>query len=359
MVGAKASERVRLLDRALHRLAQAERRFRQSEAAQMALGATDLDALLLLDESGAVSAGRVAEALALTTGAVTGLLDRLERGGWVQRTRHEGDRRQVLVELTPARRASIASHRARRESLLGEAAAAVDRATVEQATVFLEAAAERLLGGLRDDDAEESPSGDGMSAPIGDLTRATLRLGAGASQLTLRGARIKSLYRVACEGTPPKVTLRPDGTVVVQHKGLSWLAGRSSSLTVTLTSAVPWSIEVRGGVSQLDADLRELTVSAVEVLGGASRCALRLPRPHGHATLRVSGGANDVEVRRPRGVAAQAIVSGGASSLRFDAQEIGALGGTVKLSTRDYDAAADRWSIELSGGASGLRVSEE
>lgn len=358
MVGAKASERVRLLDRALHRLAQAERRFRQSEAAQMALGATDLDALLLLDESGAVSAGRVAEALALTTGAVTGLLDRLERGGWVQRTRHEGDRRQVLVELTPARRASVASHRARREALLGEAAAAVDRATVEQAATFLEAAAERLLAGVRDD-ADDAPSGDGMSAPIGDLTRATLRLGAGASRLALRGARIKALYRVACEGTPPKVTLRPDGTVTVQHKGLSWLAGRSSNLTVTLTSAVPWSIEVRGGVSQLDADLRELTVTAVEVSGGASRCALRLPRPHGHATLRVSGGANDVVVRRPRGVAAQAVVSGGANSLRFDEQEIGALGGTAKLSTRDYDAAADRWSIELSGGASGLKVSEE
>lgn len=40
----------------------------------------------------------------LTTGAITGVIDRLERAGYVQRTADPQDHRRVLVELTPAAR---------------------------------------------------------------------------------------------------------------------------------------------------------------------------------------------------------------------------------------------------------------
>jgi DNA-binding MarR family transcriptional regulator len=47
-----------------------------------------------------MTAGELAEANGLTTGAVTRLLDRLERAGYARRVRDTGDRRCVLVELT-------------------------------------------------------------------------------------------------------------------------------------------------------------------------------------------------------------------------------------------------------------------
>lgn len=61
---------------------------------------SDLRALNLL-EKGPVRAGDLAEALGLTTGAVTTLIDRLERRGLATRERDPSDRRVVLVHPTP------------------------------------------------------------------------------------------------------------------------------------------------------------------------------------------------------------------------------------------------------------------
>ncbi len=47
-----------------------------------------------------VTARKIAEALGLTPGGVTALVDRLEERGWVQRGKHPDDRRAVLVHLT-------------------------------------------------------------------------------------------------------------------------------------------------------------------------------------------------------------------------------------------------------------------
>jgi DNA-binding MarR family transcriptional regulator len=61
------------------------------------LHATDFGALCLLLLHGPASAGRLAELTGLTTGAVTGVIDRLERAGFVRRESDAGDRRKVIV----------------------------------------------------------------------------------------------------------------------------------------------------------------------------------------------------------------------------------------------------------------------
>lgn len=58
---------------------------------------------LLLSESGVSTPGRLAELTGLSTGAITGVLDRLERAGFVEREHDPSDRRRVLVRLTPQR----------------------------------------------------------------------------------------------------------------------------------------------------------------------------------------------------------------------------------------------------------------
>ena len=143
----RKSDRIRPLERALHRVGEAERRLRQAAAEELGIGITDLDTLLLLDEYGALAAGRIAEALAVTTGAVTGLVDRLERAGWVERARHEADRRQVLVELASVRRAAIDAHRELRERLLDEALSAADDKALSSSVSLIEAVAQRLIAG--------------------------------------------------------------------------------------------------------------------------------------------------------------------------------------------------------------------
>jgi DNA-binding MarR family transcriptional regulator len=62
------------------------------------LNSTDLECLDLLGLAGATTAGRLATATGLTTGAMTAVIDRLERAGFARRVRDAGDRRCVLVE---------------------------------------------------------------------------------------------------------------------------------------------------------------------------------------------------------------------------------------------------------------------
>jgi DNA-binding MarR family transcriptional regulator len=76
--------------------------FHTKVAEQMGLSATDEKCLdLAMRAEGPLTAGRIAELSGLSTGAVTGVIDRLERAGFVRRVRDPHDRRKVLVQVTP------------------------------------------------------------------------------------------------------------------------------------------------------------------------------------------------------------------------------------------------------------------
>ncbi len=74
------------------------------EAARTRLGvnATDLRSLDIIQRLDGVTAGELAREAGLTTGAVTSVIDRLERAGYVERESDPNDRRKVLVKMTPA-----------------------------------------------------------------------------------------------------------------------------------------------------------------------------------------------------------------------------------------------------------------
>jgi len=75
-------------------------RFDQSVADALGMNRTDMRCLDVLEREGSVTAGRLAEATGLTSGAMTTALDRLERAGYARRVRDASDRRRVLVEVT-------------------------------------------------------------------------------------------------------------------------------------------------------------------------------------------------------------------------------------------------------------------
>lgn len=61
---------------------------------------TDWDCIDLLDWSGPITAGELAKRVGLTSGAITGVLDRLEKLGFARRVADPRDRRRVIVEIT-------------------------------------------------------------------------------------------------------------------------------------------------------------------------------------------------------------------------------------------------------------------
>ena len=75
-------------------------RIEEAAAARLGVNRVDFRCLDILSRGEAVTAGRLAAESGLTTGAVTALIDRLERLGYVTRKRDANDRRRVLVEPT-------------------------------------------------------------------------------------------------------------------------------------------------------------------------------------------------------------------------------------------------------------------
>ena len=69
----------------------------QAVASRLGINPADLEALELLHRTGPVTAGTLAEATGLTTGAITGMVDRLERAGFARRERDPVDRRRVYI----------------------------------------------------------------------------------------------------------------------------------------------------------------------------------------------------------------------------------------------------------------------
>jgi DNA-binding MarR family transcriptional regulator len=75
---------------------------KMDDAGSQALGVnrTDGRCLDVIQQTGRISAGELADRAGLTSGSVTAVIDRLEAKGYVRRVADPEDRRRVLVELT-------------------------------------------------------------------------------------------------------------------------------------------------------------------------------------------------------------------------------------------------------------------
>jgi DNA-binding MarR family transcriptional regulator len=71
---------------------------------------TDVHAIGALMEIGPTGVRRLADLMGMTTGAVTRLVDRLERAGYVRREPDPADRRRVVVQVVPERVADIGQY---------------------------------------------------------------------------------------------------------------------------------------------------------------------------------------------------------------------------------------------------------
>jgi DNA-binding MarR family transcriptional regulator len=111
----------------------------EAVAARLGLHPTDVECLEILGRHGAITPGQIAALTGLTTGAVTRLVDRLERAGYARRAPDTHDRRRVLIEP--------ATERIRREigplyAALGAAMAALyDRYSTTELAAIVDYAA--------------------------------------------------------------------------------------------------------------------------------------------------------------------------------------------------------------------------
>jgi DNA-binding MarR family transcriptional regulator len=76
-------------------------------SAHLDLNDTDLDCLELINRHGPLNPSALARRAGLHPATITGILDRLERGGWVARERDPSDRRAVVVRALRDRNAEL------------------------------------------------------------------------------------------------------------------------------------------------------------------------------------------------------------------------------------------------------------
>lgn len=162
------------------------------------------------------------------------------------------------------------------------------------------------------------------------------------------------MYRARFEGRPPVVEER-GATVAVTFPRLARRDGAAT--TITLDASVPWRIEAAGPVRRLIADLGVLTLLGFEVTSGpASDLALILPPPWGEVPVRFAGGAISVTIHRPAGVPVRVRVGAGASRLRLDGQRFRSVGGETLWDGPGFEAATDRYVVEIRRGVRELTV---
>lgn len=199
------------------------------------------------------------------------------------------------------------------------------------------------------------------SAPLdASVQHGRLELGLGASSATVDSSAISDLYRAHMEfprDRPPRLSADA-GTVTIENgERIFPLFGRGTlRAKVTLNSSIPWDVDLKGGASRVTLDLSELKLTSLGISGGASQIEATLPTPEHQVSVHVSGGASQVTIHRPSGVAIRVHMSGGASNLDIDGAHHNVIGGDADYQTPDFDTASARYDVQISGGASNVRV---
>jgi hypothetical protein len=200
--------------------------------------------------------------------------------------------------------------------------------------------------------------GRDVTVALGAAPAGRLSFPHGAPQLTLRAVPdLDAMLRARFEGSPPKASLDAESIVFRYPRISRPFEWRSRRGEISLSTTVPWEIEIPGGAASVEAELQGLELLGLRIGGGASQVEVALPPPIGAVPVAIGGGASQVRLRRPAEVPVRLQVRGGASKLAFDEQSFGAIGGRTQLQSEGFREAADRYEITIGGGASHLTVS--
>ena len=318
-------ELIGALQQSVRRFGDEVNRYEAAVAERLGMHATDLHYLGFVELYGPTTAGHLAELGGLTTGAVTGVIDRLEKAGYVRRESDPADRRKVVIRLMPgaAERAGalyqpmLASTDPLWERYSDDELAVIldfaDRAQplLHEGTAWLRGGTERAprAAARVDDRRDPLPA----RRPVGG--HAAVPRGAG--HVHIRGDReLTELYHGQFPGNVPSA--RVDRGVVSLRYGRSpfrWMARHGE---LALSTAVRWRFEVEAGMTRRGGRAGGSRRPRRDALGGVSHGSIALPPPRGVVPIHVTGGVNDLTVTRPPGTAARLRVRGGASNVVFD-----------------------------------------
>jgi hypothetical protein len=158
--------------------------------------------------------------------------------------------------------------------------------------------------------------------------------------------------------TPADSGVAPD--LVVGDRAQLFLDGTGragpAALRIVLNSRVTWRLVFTGGASLTSVDLGSGRFGGADFAAGSALITMRLPKPDGTVTVVLAGGASQVSLSIPAGVAARLRLDGGASSATIgDLTYTGVAGGTM-LTMPGWASAPSRYDIDAPAGVSAISV---
>lgn len=333
--------------------------FYRAAAAQTGMTDTDMQVIDLLESSGDATAGQLANLMGLTTGTFTAILNRLEKAGLVRRERDPDDGRRVIVRLAPAAKGTQATSTL--FASLGNGWEALAAQYDDEQKALLWAFLQQSNAIAREEIAlmrETTVDSDGFfTAPPGDLKWGQIVIISEGLGLNLRAGDLEgALYEARFEGSVPDVKVK-EGVVTIRYPRRLWLPGMKKRIAeVTLSTAIPWSIVIRSGGSDLSASLNGLNLREMEVQSAGSMVRVELDAPSGAVPLRLGGGGSEFTVRRPQGVGARVQMKGWGSAITFDNEMVTGMGSDGRVYSPGFDLTAPYYDIGVESSGSQVTI---
>jgi hypothetical protein len=196
---------------------------------------------------------------------------------------------------------------------------------------------------------------------VAGRTHAILDVLSGTTVLTIGTADFGpggSLLRVSTPASaqaPQLSVSNPDGSAGPGSL-VDLTASNAAAVTITLNAAVSWQLELDGGATRTDLDLRGGLVTGIAFNAGSSIISAALPRPHGSVPVQLAGGASDFQLSLPLGVQARVTAGGGAGEVSlFGQHHTGVAGGSV-FTTAGWAPGVTGFDIDATSGASTIAL---
>jgi hypothetical protein len=192
----------------------------------------------------------------------------------------------------------------------------------------------------------------------GSLRAATLDLTSGATTVTVEVTNVAgALLRVstpATSGQRPTIALSGDGVADVGLASIG--SGGSSAIDITLAPGIAWSIDLDGGATVENIDMRGGVLARLDLTAGVSQATIALPSRTGTQLIHEVGGASEIELRTSSAAATKVAVIGGAGRVRLGGVSHSGVAGGTTYSSPGYRTAPSRVDLELTGGVSDVDV---
>ena len=186
-----------------------------------------------------------------------------------------------------------------------------------------------------------------------DFGAGELRLNGAALGETLLNGTFESIeYDVSHEGGRQRVRLSSPPLV-----GPHWVIGpevQHRRWTLALNNAVPLTMIVKTGASDVRLDLTDLQVTRLKLESGANATRVIAPARAGYTEIRGSSGAASLNIEIPEGVAARIRTSGALASVSVDRERFPKIEGEYR--SPDYETAANKVDLKLEIGVGSISV---